>query len=362
MNILYDYQIFLSQKFGGPSRYFIELTRNINKLNGNSVIYSPFYINQYLKAETDKSFKKKFFLRRKIKLNFLYNYFNKVLTKKFMDTTKFDILHPTYYDIQKYKKIKIPKVLTVYDLTHEKFPEYYGLPKNHKIKKDALEIADHFLCPSNATKNDLMEIYNINENKISVIYWAPFLSSYTKIVDKNYQNPFLLFVGNRHKYKNAYKFLEAFSKNKFLFNNFRIIFFGGGKFSNFEKKTINKLNLEKKITLINGSDNELINLYKNAEALVYPSQYEGLGLPILESMSHGCPVITSYSSGMLEAGGKAVEYFDPNNIESISSSIVKVLESKNYAKKLINSGYDQVKHFSWQLCSKQTFEIYKKLL
>ena len=90
------------------------------------------------------------------------------------------------------------------------------------------------------------------------------------------------------------------------------------------------MNLEK-ITLINGSDNELINLYKNAEALVYPSQYEGLGLPILDHeswMSSYYKLLVRHARGR----GKAVEYFDPNNIESISSSIVKVLESKNYAK------------------------------
>ncbi len=362
MNILYDHQIFLSQKFGGPSRYFIELSKNINRLNENSIIYSPFYINRYLKVEKDKNFKKKIFLLRKAKLNFFFNYINEVLTKKFVQEMKFDILHPTYYDIQKYKNFKIPKILTVYDLTHEKFAEHYGLSRNHKIKKNALDHADHFLCPSNATKKDLIEIYNIHENKISVIYWAPFLDPNNTIIKKKYEKPFLLFVGNRHKYKNAYKFLEAFAKNNFLLNNLEIIFFGGGKFNTYEKQIINKLMLEKKIKLINGSDDELINLYKNAEALVYPSLYEGLGLPILESMNYGCPVITSYSSGMIEAGGNAVEYFDPNDTESISSSIVKVLDSKNYANKLINLGYEHVKHFSWELCAKQTFKIYKKLL
>ena len=143
---------------------------------------------------------------------------------------------------------------------------------------------------------------------------------------------------------------------------YRVIFFGGGNFNSYEKNIIHNLGLENKVELIIGSDSELISLYKKARLMVYPSKYEGLGLPILEAMTYGCPVATSYTSGMIEAGGDAVEYFDPDDIESISSSIVKLLDSEDYSKKLINLGYDHVKKFSWPLCAKQTFEIYKKLL
>jgi len=362
MNIFYDYQVFLSQKFGGPSRYFIELSKNINQLNCKSIIYSPFFINKYLKDENNKNVEKKIFLPKKAKLNFFFNYINTKLTKKYLKSKKFDILHPTYYDIKKYSDLKIPKVLTVYDLIHERFPEYYGLPKNHKIKNEALKLASHFLCPSYATKKDLIEIYNIDESKISVIYWAPFLKDHNINFQKFSDKPFLLFVGNRHKYKNAYKFLEAFSYNKYLNKNLKIIFFGGGIFNSYEKNIINQLNLKNKVELVIGSDDKLINLYKNAKAMIYPSKYEGLGLPILEAMNYGCPVATSYTSGMIEAGGNAVEYFDPDDIESISSSIVKLLDSEDYLKKLVGLGYDHVKKFTWPLCAKQTFEIYRKLI
>jgi glycosyltransferase involved in cell wall biosynthesis len=299
-------------------------------------------------------------LNRKFKLDLLFKFINKNLTNSFIKSAKINILHPTYYDLKAYAKIKIPKILTVYDLTHEKFPEFYGLPKNNKIKKDALNIADYYLCPSECTKKDLMEIYNISENKISVVYWAPFSKSQNKIKGNYKKDNFLLFVGNRHKYKNAHRFLEAFYKNKFISQNYKIIFFGGGPFNSYEKKLIKKLNLQNKVKLINGSDENLIELYQKASLMVYPSLYEGLGLPILEAMTHGCPVATSYSSGMIEAGGHAVDFFDPYNTESISNSILRVINSSEYSNKLIKLGLDHVKNFTWHKCAKETFNIYKK--
>ena len=345
MKVLFDHQIFLTQRYGGPSRYFIELNKKFNNNNISSEIFSPFYFNNYLKYEDEISIKKKIFLKRKFKLNFLFKFLNETLTESYIKKSKVDLLHPTYYEIKKYKNIKIPKILTVYDLTHEKFPQFYGLPKNNKIKGEALNIGDHFLCPSECTKRDLMEIYNISEKKISVIYWAPFLDLKTNSSPLNNKENILLFVGNRHKYKNASKFLEAFKSNKFLFNNYRIVFFGGGKFNSYERKIIDEYKLKSKIELVLGNDKQLIELYQKATMLVYPSLYEGLGLPILEAMVHGCPVATSYSSGMIEAGGECVEFFDPNSLESISSSIIKIANSNQYSNKLIKLGYDHVKNF-----------------
>jgi glycosyltransferase involved in cell wall biosynthesis len=361
MKILFDHQIFLSQRYGGPSRYFIELNKNMNLNEIQSKILSPFYMNKYLKDENEYSIKKKIYLQKKFKLNFLFKFINEKLTDNYIYRNKIDILHPTYYNLNRYQDLKIPKILTVYDLTHEKFPEFYGLPKNNKIKQEALKIADYYLCPSECTKKDLMEIYNINEKKIFVVYWAPFLKSKNNLLNNKKDN-FLLFVGNRHKYKNAYKFLEAFNKKKFLKENYRIIFFGGGKFNSYEKGMIEKYGLKEKIELIIGSDEKLTELYQKATMMVYPSLYEGLGLPILEAMMHGCPVAVSYSSGMIEAGGKGVEFFDPNSIESISNSIMKIINSSDYTSKLIKLGYDHVKNFTWPKCAKETFNIYEKII
>ena len=101
---------------------------------------------------------------------------------------------------------------------------------------------------------------------------------------------------------------------------------------------------------------------KNTEDGEDVTLYEGLGLPILEAMVHGCPVATSYSSGMIEAGGNAVEFFDPNSIQSISASIMKIVDSANYSDNLIKLGFEHVKNFTWLKCTKETFNIYKKII
>jgi glycosyltransferase involved in cell wall biosynthesis len=362
MKILFDYQIFLSQRYGGPSRYFIELNKNLNQNKIESRIVSPFYINKYLKDEKGNFIKKNFYIYKKFKLNSLFKFLNEKFTENFINKDKIDIIHPTYYDLIKYQNLKIPKILTVYDLTHEKFPEFYGLPKNNKIKQEALNIANYYLCPSECTKKDLIEIYNIDEKKIFVVYWAPFLKKNINIFNQNIKDNFILFVGNRHKYKNAYKFLEAFYTNKFLKENYKIIFFGGGNFNSYEKELIKKFKFENKVKLVTGSDEKLIELYQKATLMVYPSLYEGLGLPILEAMVHGCPVATSYSSGMIEAGGNAVEFFDPNSIQSISASIMKIVDSLHYSNNLIKLGFEHVKNFTWLKCTKETFNIYKKII
>ena len=113
---------------------------------------------------------------------------------------------------------------------------------------------------------------------------------------------------------------------------------------------------------LKGDDNLLAELYSNATALIYPSLYEGFGLPILEAMSLKCPVICSNTSSLPEVGGNAARYFDPNNIESISTIINRTIYDNLIIKKMIESGLNQTKLFSWENCGRETLDVYKKLL
>ena len=121
MKIFYDYQIFYNQRFGGPSRYFVELYKNIIKLNKEVKIFSPININYHLKDLNISKMQKGIFLKKKFKLSFFFNFLNKFLTKRFLNEFNPDIIHPTYYDISSLKNFKKPKVLTIYDLIHEKY-------------------------------------------------------------------------------------------------------------------------------------------------------------------------------------------------------------------------------------------------
>ena len=173
------------------------------------------------------------------------------------------------------------------------------------------------------------------------------------------EDQYILFVGTRWKYKNFFKFIEAFSQNKKINNDFKIICFGGGQFSKNEKNKLKNLGLnEDRVTQIEGDDTLLHSYYKNASVFIYPTLYEGFGLPILESFLYECPVVCSKTSSLPEVAGSGAMYFDPK-IESISYALETVLYSAEKQKKLIKEGTNQLKKFSWEKTSQKTLDFYK---
>ncbi len=370
MKILYDHQIFLNQNYGGPSRYFYNLVKNISKLHSTSIC-APFHINNFLE-NLPREIVDGFNINNFIFNNFPYR-FKELITNKFFNKVNYyvqrkkiskfkpDIIHRTYFDNY---KTNLPTVLTVYDLIHEKFHNLYGKDSNYRPKKAAIESADQIICISKNTLNDLKYYYDLKDKKTSVIYLASDLRDLKNGIIKKKQNDnYLLFVGKRSKYKNFDNFIKAYSLSKKLKNDFKIICFGGGKFSRDEYKLFEENSIErKKIENINGNDSRLIQLYLNAKALVYPSFYEGFGLPLVEAMSLECPVICSNNSSIPEICADAAEYFDPYNIEDITKKIIDVAYSEKRINELKAKGIKREKNFTWVKCAQETENIYKKLI
>ena len=353
MNIFYDYQIFQNQIYGGPSKYFVELINAINKINQNinTKIIAPFYINKFLKSSENLDnigiyIDKKYSFR-------LTNYFNKFFFEKYTYLKKPDLIHQTYY-LNPKVKLK-PTVLTVYDLIHEKFHSDFKLDFP---KKNSLLNADHIICISQNTKKDLMDIYNIDEKKISVIY----LASGIKAIKQSNTENFLLYVGSRKRYKNFRIILEALSQKNFI-NDLGLKCFGGGPFLQEEVDYIKKLNLPiEKIKHIEGNDKDLQSELNKAYALIYPPKYEGFGLPILEAMSLGCPVISSNASSLPEVYGDAALNFDPNDVSELEKKIQDLFNDNMLRNNLIDKGFKRLKNFSWEKCANETIKVYKKVV
>ena len=172
----------------------------------------------------------------------------------------------------------------------------------------------------------------------------------------------MLFVGSRHGYKNFENFIKAFSSSEFLRENLRIIFFGGEKPGKYEFDLLNKSNLKKdQIYFFDDKNYNLSYLYSNVLALIYPSLYEGFGIPVLEAMSHGCPVISSFGGALKEIGGEGIPYFDPLSVDDISSKIEHTLNSKKLLENISEYGIKRSKDFSWKKCAQQTLDGYKEL-
>lgn len=356
MNILYDYSIFTHQRLGGISRYFINLDKEINKIHKSSII-APIHFNVFLK---EYSKYKGIYLKKFPRLTGkILNYFNKIVTEKYVNTTSPEIFHKTYFNNFWPKNFKGKKFITVYDLIHEKFYQDYGYNKNFRPKKDALQNSDGILAISENTKKDLIEFYDIPEKKIFVTYLGINLENVTT-TKKIIKDPYILFVGDRKRYKNFRNLLLSFASSEKIYKNFKLVVFGGGKILDEEKKLIqqNKLD-ENQLIQIEGNDSILSSLYKNAELFVFPSKYEGFGLPLLEAAFNNCPIACSKISVFEEIMKKNVSYFDPNSVEDISVTLQNILFSDTKRRNLVESAKSILPNFSWSKCAALTLENYK---
>ena len=175
------------------------------------------------------------------------------------------------------------------------------------------------------------------------------------------RKPYILYVGWRKGYKNFSNFIKAYASNRKVYLDFRVVIFGGEKISFNERIEFEKLGVNDKIDQFFGNDAVLSNLYKNASCFIYPSLYEGFGIPPLEAMHYGCPVIASNVSSIPEVVGDAGFFFNPGEVEEISCALKRVLYDEELKAILINKGYQQEKKFSWEQCARETFEIYSQL-
>lgn len=359
MKIAFDHTIFLIQRYGGISRYFLELQKKIQLMTDVKIL-SPIYLNDYIAQEKNIL---KFLKIKKIpkystqllnKTNFFFNeiYFN---------FWKPDIIHKTYFNDYKYNIKSAKKVINVWDLNHEIYHSMYNKPSDWRPKKNALKDADHIICSSKKTQNDLINYYDIDLNNTSVIYQG---TPNIELTDKNLKvdYKFFLYVGSRKKYKNFKLLLKTFAlKNNFL-QDFKLVCFGYEKFEKDEIELMDKLNINKdRVELFSGNDHVLASLYEKAEALIFPSLNEGFGFPPLEAMKLGCSVIASNNLAIKEAVGNCGFYFDPNDEKSLANSIEKLINCTHEKEAKKRDGLERSKLFNWDTASKELLKVYKKI-
>ncbi|MDV7199727.1 glycosyltransferase family 1 protein [Roseovarius sp. 10] len=372
MKISYDTQIFCSQTYGGVSRYFCEIASRLFEDPGLEIsIAAPLYINSYLpnlpsgivtgfRAPRVERFNSKY-------LKLLFRGAGLMLGDIALRTQCPDIVHETYYFAQPLGPRHARRVLTIYDMIHERFPSDFPLAdKTSRYKAAAAKRADHVICISEATRADVIEFLNLPPEKISVIHLGfdlmkPRTEAFAKLGGKT-DGPFLLYVGNRGGYKNFLRLLDAYASSPTLRYQFKLVCFGGGPFSAEEREKITRLHLTSdQVVQFGGNDEILSGLYARASAFVYPSLYEGFGIPPLEAMSHGCPVVCAATSSIPEVVGNGGEYFDPADIGSIRESIERVVGSESHRDVLVRKGRARLDSFSWDRCAHETLNVYRRL-
>jgi len=363
MRVLYDNEIFLIQKYGGATRYFYELIKRMPALKAEVLLYMGKYINEYGLEEYSDKFS--VFSGKKIKhvprTKLISIMIQKPLFERFAGKQNFDLLHQTYYaDINVKKKFK--RIITIHDFTHEKLSSNFSsLDKTAELKKLAVEKSDGIICVSESTKNDLLERYDTKGKRIKVIYHGNSLK-YDVTEEPVIADKYLLYVGDRRSYKNFGVVVKLFGMNETLKNDYKLVCCGGGKFTNDELETMAASGVLNNFVQTEARDSKIANLYFYAKAFIYPSKYEGFGIPMIEAMYNGCPVVASNVSSLPEVGGSAALYFNPDSAEELNEKINILLEDGEFVKNLKSSGKDREKMFSWDKCADETFKFYEEVL
>lgn len=358
--ILYDSQIFDLQRFGGISRYFCEILRRLSIKKDIAVRYS---INYYL--TTYRLGKHRIPLPRFIFKHYrnMFHNQNKEFSKKLLQQDNKYLFHPTYYDPYFLKYIgNNPYVITVHDMIHEKFPSsFYNVSEIIAYKKEVITHASRIIAISQNTKKDIIQLLNISPEKIDVIYHSTSMKPFTEKQRLVLPNTFLLFVGDRTPYKNFDRLAKAFAKLSARDENLFLIC-TGMPFKQSEKKFLNELNISNKVIQIKATDKILSELYSRARLFVFPSLYEGFGIPILEAYACHCPVALSNTSCFPEIAGDAGIYFDPYSETSILESIKTIIYNDQKRTELISQGTNRLKLYSWEKATMLTQKTYLKAL
>ncbi|MEZ0609312.1 glycosyltransferase family 4 protein [Fibrella sp. WM1] len=369
MTIFFDHQTFSLQEFGGISRYFSELINGINQRTQHSAYLSAHYTNNAYAHDLQLA-RRWFFpntaLPKKIPL--LYR-LNKALSTYDLLTQSYDLIHATYYDpyFLQFARQR-PTVVTFLDMIHERFSDQFAELSADRVitsrKREVAKRASHIVAISESTKADIVDLFGTDPAKISVIYLgSSFEVSTTPLSLKttNTTAPYLLFVGHRGYYKNFDPFLDAVAP-LLKQNGLRVVCAGGGNFSKTELAHIHALGLAGLVTQQPINDQLLRQLYSDAVAFVFPSLYEGFGIPVLEAFSCDCPCLISDQSSLPEVGGDAVLYFNPNDADSIRAGVNQLLSDSTLRLKLIEKGRQRVAGFSWQRTVVETTALYEKLV
>jgi glycosyltransferase involved in cell wall biosynthesis len=365
MKILYDHQIFSSQVYGGISRYFYELFRCFTNDDGIDFELALRYSNNSYLLDSEFTRTKTFFKDNKfIGKTTLLDYLNSQKSRDSLLNGDYGVFHPTYYNPYFLKHVGAkPYVVTVYDMVHELYPEMF--PTNDRTsewKRLVLKHASKIIAISENTRQDMVRIYGLDEKKVDVIHLASSLQAANTSKAEQFPAEYLLFVGQRLRNKNFPFFIRAVAPLMQRDSDLAIVCAGGGGFSPEESALFDSLGIAGRVSQLSVSDETLAALYGNARAFVFPSLYEGFGIPVLEAFACGCPVVLVESSCFPEVAGDAALYFDPLDEGALRAVMERIVSDETLRSDMRNRGFIRGREFSWNKTASETKAVYESLL
>lgn len=381
MKILFDHQAFMLQRYGGVSRCFIELvshlpknvdakislleSQNVYALNSHFCKPIGYYF-QHFPIHRWNMFDRWYRLRGKDSSEYWdtlkYNY---IRTIKELKKGSFDIFHPTYYDdyFLSYLKGK-PFVLTIHDMIPELYPQFFSKDDFQiRMKCKLAPLASAIVAVSETTKRDIIRILGVSEKKVHVVYHG---CSFPEVrnVSAPYQFPYILYVGARRNYKNFTPFVRSIVPLLEKYKDLYVVC-TGNPFDDKEKAFLDGLKVRNRfVQRWIKDDEELYSLYHYAVCFVYPSDYEGFGIPILEAYKADCPVVLNRTSCFPEIAQDAAVYFEMNSGDSdLSEQLERMLLMTEEDKTtLLSKQRIRLKAFSWERSAKKLVSVYESIL
>lgn len=357
----------------GVGRYLRNLIENLKILDVQNDYFIYLLPKDFRDFEESKNF-------HKVEADYnWYGFAEQFKFPKLLKKYQLDLMHFPHFNVPVFYSGKF--VVTIHDLIHQHHQMKRSTTLNpfaFKIKqigykrvfKNAVSKSCKILVPSDSVMDLLKNEWKVNLNRIVKTYEAvddrilllkqTFKESDGQKTLRRFEikNPYIFYIGNAHPHKNIEGLIAAFDELKKKYPDLSLVLSGADHYFWERIKKENKVSG----VIFTGfvTDEELIALYKNAELFVMPSYEEGFGLPVLEAMALGCPVVASDSTSLPEIGRDAALYFDPKNIKNMVDTISKVLSSEKLKKDLFKKGRARVRDFSWRKMAKETLEVYRK--
>lgn len=343
--IAFDAIIFDLQRAGGISRYSFEL---LSRLFKDARLSSVYYGGG------------KNIFADELSLPWRRESYIPVAFRRYLpflgDVPRGSIFHSSYYRVSNQKDVY--NITTVHDFTYERYIKGSSGMVHSIQKRRAVRSSQGIICISENTKKDLCEFYGINDANVRVIHngvgdeFFPLGAEYPVTFAMDQQRPFALFIGDRSRYKNFDKAVRAVREVKEL----QLVIVGGGAITADERRLLSNM-IDRVVVLGSIASQDLNYLYNKAHCLLYPSEYEGFGLPVLEAMKAGCPVIALDKSSIPEVAQDAALLLASSDTDLIVESILHLFDTEHRAI-LIKKGLSQAAKFSWDRCYRETVRYY----
>lgn len=361
MRLAFDEQIFAIQSYGGISRVFAELANAFTSGTVSDIELLPIdaaVVNRYLLESSS--------LRNRLGVTQARNQWTALsrYATRLPSRRRADVVHNTFYLPQGLASIGDAKrIVTIHDMIPELLPHTRRRLDFLTLKRRYVESADHIICVSEATKQDLIKVYGPPSVPVSVVHhgveprFRPVEQRFHRLPER-----YVLFVGHRGQYKDAHILFHAIAE---LVNEdpmLHVVCVGGDGFSSSEIANFERLGIRDRVSQHFLSDEEMVSAYSHALAFVFPSHFEGFGLPALEAMACGAPVVLASATSLPEVGGDAANYFEPGSVDDLVRVLRRLVTDGAARSESIRRGLSRAAEFTWERTAQETARAYHQAL